>query len=115
MQENLHAHHYRHLGPQCSACLTCLLILTNDHQWSQFAYDNLKQTPFGTGVDIHLGRTGQEICPVSALLNYIVRRGQQPGPLFMFQDGQTLSGAHNEKERPTLNTAREPTFRQKST
>ena len=26
-----------------------------------------------------------------------------------------LSGAHNEKERTTLNTAREPTFHQKST
>ena len=25
------------------------------------------------------------------------------------------AGAHNEKERLTLNTAREPTFRQKST
>ena len=36
-------------------------------------------------------RTGQEICPVTALLNYIVRRGWQPGPLFLLQDGQTLS------------------------
>ena len=31
-----------------------------------------KADHFGTGVDIHLGRTGQEICLVSALLNYIV-------------------------------------------
>ena len=50
-----------------------------------------KADPFGSGVDIHLGKTGQEICPVSALLSYMVRRGQQPGPLFMFHDGHTLS------------------------
>ena len=31
------------------------------------------------------------LCPVSALLGYLVRRGQQPGPLFLFQDGSTLS------------------------
>ena len=50
-----------------------------------------KTDPFGTGVYVHLGRTGQEICPVSALLSYMVRRGQQPGPLFTFQDGRPLS------------------------
>ena len=50
-----------------------------------------KTDPFGTGVYAHLGRTGQEICPVSALLSYMVRQGQQPGPLFTFQDGRPLS------------------------
>lgn len=50
-----------------------------------------KSDPFGAGVSIYLGKSGHEICPVSALLNYVVRRGQQRGPLFMFQNGQTLS------------------------
>lgn len=50
-----------------------------------------KADPFGAGVRIHLGRTGQVGCPVAALLGYLYRRGQQPGPLFVFRDGSTLS------------------------
>ena len=50
-----------------------------------------KADPFGRGVTIYLGRTVQVICPVAATLNYLVRRGQFPGPLFLFQDGSALS------------------------
>ena len=50
-----------------------------------------KADPFGNGVTIHLGKTGHTICPVSALLGYLALRGQQAGPLFLFQDGRTLS------------------------
>ena len=46
---------------------------------------------FGSGDRIYLGRTGQAVCPVSALRGYLVCRGKQPGPLFLFQDGFTLS------------------------
>ena len=38
-------------------------------------------------------RTGQAICPVAALLSYIARRGQAPGPLYIFRDGSPLSKA----------------------
>ena len=50
-----------------------------------------KADPFGLGVTVHLGRTGQLICPVAALLSYMVLRGQSPGPLFRFEDGSPLS------------------------
>ena len=50
-----------------------------------------KSDPFGNGVTIYLGRTGQTICPVTALLGYLARRGQRPGPLFLFCDGTPLS------------------------
>ena len=50
-----------------------------------------KADPFGLGVTIHLGRTGQVICPVSAILAYLVLRGQERGPLFLFLDGSSLS------------------------
>lgn len=46
---------------------------------------------FGVGVTIHLGRTGQLLCPVSALLAYLARRPPVPGPLFLLQSGQPLS------------------------
>ena len=45
-----------------------------------------KADPFGAGVTIFLGKTGQSICPVAALLSYMVLRGSTPGPLFKFQD-----------------------------
>ena len=50
-----------------------------------------KADPFGRGVTIHLGRTGQVICPVSAVLAYMTLRGQEHGPLFIFLDGSSLS------------------------
>ena len=50
-----------------------------------------KADPFGTGITIFLGKTGQRICPVAALLSYMVLRGSTPGPLFKFQDGSSLS------------------------
>ena len=50
-----------------------------------------KNDPFGNGVTIYLGRTQRPICPVAALLGYLARRGNSPGPLFLFRDGSTLS------------------------
>ena len=43
------------------------------------------------GVRVILGRTGDDLCPVSALLNYLSRRGNNPGGLFQWQDGTPLS------------------------
>ena len=45
---------------------------------------------FGAGVTNHLGRTGDTLCPVSALLAYLARRPSTPGPLFL-QSGEPLS------------------------
>ena len=50
-----------------------------------------KNDPFGNGVTICLGRTHQSTCPVAALLGYLARRRNSPGPLFLFGDGSTLS------------------------
>ena len=41
------------------------------------------------GVKVILGRTNADLCPVSALLSYLVHRGRSPGALFMV-DGQPL-------------------------
>ena len=40
---------------------------------------------------IHLRRTGNILGPVAAVLAYLVRRGSQQGPLFLFSDGTPLS------------------------
>ena len=43
------------------------------------------------GCQVVLGRTGDDLCPVTALLNYLARRGSEPGALFQWRDGTPLS------------------------
>ena len=47
--------------------------------------------PFRQSMDIFVGRTGNELCPVAATLAYMVQRGPGPGSLFKFQDGKPLT------------------------
>ena len=50
-----------------------------------------KTDQYGKGVDIYLGKTGEELCPVSALLAYLAIRGNEPGPLFRLRDVRYLT------------------------
>ena len=50
-----------------------------------------KTDPFHQGVDVYLGRTDTDICPVKALLPYLAIRGNRPGPLFIQEDGRMLT------------------------
>ena len=50
---------------------------------------NIKQSktdPFRRGVNLYVGRTGSDLCAVSAMLSYLTARGMGPGPLFRFAD-----------------------------
>ena len=40
---------------------------------------------------LYLGRTGDTLCPVAAVLGYLAIRPAKLGPLFVFQDGTPLS------------------------
>ena len=40
--------------------------------------------------DSYVGRTFGQLCPVAAILAYLVVRGPGTGPLFMFADGRFL-------------------------
>ena len=42
-------------------------------------------------MDLFVGKSHTDICPVAALLNYLLVRGKKPGPLFLFQDGKYLT------------------------
>jgi len=50
-----------------------------------------KTDPFGAGLTIHLGATGDNLCPIAAMLGYLAVRPSTPGPIFLFSDGSTLS------------------------
>lgn len=50
-----------------------------------------KTDPFGKGVDLFVGRTDDDLCPVAAVLAYLAVRGGDEGPLFCFQNGQFLT------------------------
>lgn len=51
-----------------------------------------KTDPFRQGVSITVGRTGDDLCPVKAMLAYLaVRKGEPGSPLFMYQDGTPLT------------------------
>ena len=50
-----------------------------------------KTDPFRKGISIFIGRTNDDICPVAAMLAYIVTRGGDDGPLFRLKNGHPLT------------------------
>ena len=61
------------------------------------------------GVRVVIGRTGDEICPVTALLRYLAVRGDGPGPLFIQANGKPLTKARFVTEvRAALTKAKFP-------
>ena len=52
----------------------------------QLTIKKSKTDPFRQGVNIFLGATGNTLCPVTALLNYLAIRGESEGPLFHYKD-----------------------------
>ena len=49
----------------------------------QFTLRLSKTDSFRKGVKVVIGRTGDELCPIAALLAYLTHRGGAPGPLFL--------------------------------
>ena len=49
----------------------------------QFHLKVSKCDQFGTGANIVIGRVDSSLCPVAAILNYIVTRGDSAGPFFV--------------------------------
>ena len=61
------------------------------------------------GVKVYMGKTGDDICPVKALLDYLRLRGQKEGPLFMWKDGSPLQKPQfNRAVRTALTQAKLP-------
>ena len=68
-------------------------VRLSSHQDPQFVVVKIKASktdPYRQGVSIYLGRTQGELCPVAAVLSYMVQRGTQAGPFFLFRDNKPL-------------------------
>ena len=50
-----------------------------------------KTDPFRRGVNVFVGRSSCPLCPVAAMIDYVVIRGPGPGPLFRFHDNKPLT------------------------
>ena len=50
-----------------------------------------KTDPFHHGVQLYLGKTGKDICPVTAILPYLALRGASADPLFILSDRSFLT------------------------
>lgn len=60
-------------------------------QYVQVQIKASKTDPFRRGVTVYLGRTSNDLCPVSAIAAYLVVRGRERGPFFMLASGTPLS------------------------
>ena len=52
-----------------------------------------KTNQFGNGVDVYVGKTGDDLCPVTALIAYMTVREPEEGCFFKFGDGKPLTKA----------------------
>ena len=58
--------------------------------FSDLAVDNAA-SPSVILLNIKCSKTDQDLCPITALLDYLARRGDKPGVLFQWQEGTPLS------------------------
>ena len=59
-------------------------------QMLHFHLKRSKTDQLGVGVDVILGRTQSDLCPVTAVLGYLVLRGDSPCPFFIDRSGRPL-------------------------
>jgi len=80
--------------PKVHLCMSDITV--DDKRNPRLLRISIKQSktdPFRKGVDLFVGRTSSDLCPVAAMLSYLERRGTGPGPLFKFSDGRFLTRA----------------------
>jgi len=64
---------------------------TANPQYLEVKIKASKTDPFRKGVTVYLGRTDSDLCPVAAILAYMVQRGAERGPFFWFTKRRFLT------------------------
>ncbi|XP_011406871.1 PREDICTED: uncharacterized protein LOC105314411 [Amphimedon queenslandica] len=80
---------YRVYDPQVHLSFRDLAVDNSLHPNEISLLLHCSKTDQERSVRVILGRTNADLCPVSALLSYLVHQGRGPGALFML-DGQPL-------------------------
>ena len=62
-------------------------------QWLTIRLKQSKTDQFREGNLMTVGRTRRKLCPVEAVLAFIMIQGRQEGPLFKYKDGRSLTRA----------------------
>ena len=84
----------REYDPEVHLCYHNIKV--DNHQspiYLQVTLKASKTDPFRQGVTLYVGATQSNICPVAAVLSFMVIRGDTPGPLFREEDGKYLTRA----------------------
>ena len=77
--------------PSFHLCLSDLTLDQSSPQWRITLHIKVSKTDqFRRGTTIVLGATAADLCPVSALLDYLAARGGAPGPLFITGNSQAI-------------------------
>lgn len=69
-------------------------VRVDDHKnptMLQILIKRSKTDPYRMGVKLYIGTTYNELCPVTAVINFMLTRGTKEGPLFAWQDGRYLT------------------------
>ena len=69
-------------------------VALDSHTSPQMVRPTIKQSKtdqFRQGTYMYLGKTDHRICPVMALVQYLAKRGDKPGPLFMLPNNKSLT------------------------
>ena len=59
----------------------------------QLSLKESKTDPFRQGAKVHMGATDSLVCPIKAMISYLGKRSEQPGPLFITEEGNGWTGA----------------------
>ena len=77
-----------------STCPTWPWTTTQPPSMARLCIKQSKTDPFRQGVEVFLGNTGSEVCPIQALVHYIGVRSPSQGPLFILQSGAPLTRSY---------------------
>ena len=78
--------------PETNLCFEDIRMDSHSHPtYMQNILKAPKFDPFRQGTSLFIGATDSQLCPVSAILSFMVARGHTAGPLFSWKDGRYLT------------------------
>ena len=67
------------------------ITVSDDGRMLRILLKRSKTDQFMRGVEVFIGTTGNDLCPVAATREYVTHRGSAPGAFFRFADGTPLT------------------------